>query len=122
MPAAKLKSPTPEEARKALAKELLELLRDNAPVFSREAGLKASLIAHATDSGASYKEVILDLGSVSVSGAKDAEDLGDLPELNVERYRALSKSRREKLIEDSIIAMVKTSKRASSGRVTPKLF
>jgi hypothetical protein len=121
MPAAKPKSKA-APTRQDLARELLELLRDNKAVFARADGLKAALIVHATDAGESFREVVLDLGSVSVSGAKEPECKGDLPELKVERFLALTKAKRTRLIDDGLIAMVENWSKRSSGRVTVKVF
>jgi hypothetical protein len=119
--AAAAKKPKPS-TRQELARELLTLLRDHAAVFARQEALKAALIAEATTAGQSFKEVLLDLGTVSVSGAKEPECKGNLPELNVERVLALSETRRAKLIEDNVITMVETWSKRSSGRVTVKVF
>jgi hypothetical protein len=57
---------------------------------------------------------------VSVSGAKEAESKVKLPELNVDRFLALSDARRAKLIEDNIITMVASSTKRSSRSSTPQ--
>lgn len=121
-PATKSKAANP----RVLAEELVDISRrlqaQHEKDFARIDELKELLKASATESGASVKEVFEGKGKVNASGDKPSEFKGDLPEVNGVAWTALTKAKRDKLVEQGIVKIVPTWSREYSGRVTVKLF
>ena len=112
---------TETEERK-LALELVELEAEHAVVFARMEDIKSKLRKIATEKGENFKEEFAGKGQVKVSGASAAKFKGIMPTINVEAFLELPEKRREKLIEDDIIAMTPTYGKPYYGSVTVELF
>lgn len=118
------RKPAPRKAldeRRALAEELVEIHRRLKDDFARMADLEASLKQIATDEGQTFKEQF-GRDYVTASGAVAAEFKGEVPVIQTEAWQALTPRRREALVTSGIIAIERQWGRASSGRVTVKVF
>jgi hypothetical protein len=105
-----------------LAEELVRLLGAHAEVYAREKELKKALTAAAGDAGANFQESFPGLGVVKVSAPKDKRCIGTAPEIVVEAFLGLPEKRRDKLIEDGVVAIVEQWKGAYYGSVSVDLF
>lgn len=113
-------------ARRKLAKDYLDLRAEHREVFDLLDELATALKAIATDKGG-FRETFAGLGYVGVSGEKPESSDGIHPEVVEQAFYALPKDAmrglsQAKLIEAGIIKEELRMKRASYGRVTPKLF
>jgi hypothetical protein len=118
------RAPAPRKAlveRRALADELVGIHRRLKDDFARMADIEASLKQIATDEGASFLEQF-GRDYVSASGAVAAEFKGEVPVIQTEAWQALTARKREAMITSGVIAIEKQWGRASSGRVTVKVF
>lgn len=106
--------------RQALCRELLEIRRDNAAIFTRMEAINTRLKAAAKDGG-KFRETFVDLGYVSVSPEKPEETIGQAPVLQVEAWNNLTNNRRERLEAEGLVAIEPIVKRASYGQVRVKL-
>lgn len=126
MAAAKLKpiedKPVEKMTRRALAEELVGYHRAHRAMFERMDGLKARLKQLATDDGANFKEEFAGNGAVNVVGAKEPQYKGDLPVLDCETFNALTKAKKDKLIEGGLVKIEGQYSGKSYGSVTVKLF
>lgn len=117
MPAtAAVKKPKPK-TNAELCLELLHLERDHADIFARADAIKAEL----KSKGIKFRETVPGLGYVSVSPPTPEEVTGEAPELAVAAWQALTDGRRAKLLEQGLVKVVPTIKRAFYGRVEAKL-
>lgn len=117
----------PAPARKAkpatraeLCRELLEIERDNALVFTRIDAIKTELKAMGAADG-KFRETFVGLGYVSVSPARPEEITGESPVVVVAAWQALKLPRRDKLIADGLVRIEPIVKGAYHGRVDVKL-
>lgn len=122
MAAAAKKPPAAQARRRDLAIELVALFAKHAKDLARIDELKAELKAIATDAGANFQEVILGKGTVKVAGKKDKKLLGEKPEVDAERFVALSTAERKALLKGGIVKMVENWSGAYYGAVTVDLF
>lgn len=114
--ARKLKPPT----RAELCRELLEIERDNAAIFSRIDEIKTVLKLKAEAEG-KFRETFAGLGHVSVSPPSPEQITGHAPVVDVGAWSELRASRQEKLIEDGVVKIEPIVKGAYYGRVDVKL-
>jgi hypothetical protein len=114
--------PAPSLERRKLAEQLVDTQIKHRKIFELVDGLKAGLKLVATAAGDGFREVFAGRGQVSVSAGRDKEFLGDLPELDVDRWAELTDKQRCALLERGIVKMVPTHKQAYHGRVEVKLF
>jgi hypothetical protein len=121
--AAKAKKPTAAELhRLKLATELVDIHVEHAKDFAREDELKSELKKIATDDGENFQEVIAGKGKVKVAGRKDGRFTGTVPEVDAEKFLALSEAKRKKLLDDGIITMVDKYSGTYYGAVSVDLF
>lgn len=116
--AAKLRDVTKMKPRE-LAEELVKLRAQHGPMFDRVDELKSALKSDATEN---FKEVFAGIGEVSVSAPKKGKFKGTVPELVAEAYLKLPDARREKLIEQGLVANVDQYGGDYYGSVTVKMF
>ena len=119
MATAAAKKPKPA-TRLDLCRELLEIERDHAAVFTRIEAIKAELKLRAHSDG-KFREVIAGLGHVSVSPARPEETIGHAPIVVVAAWEGLKPARQEKLIADGVVRIEPIIKGAYYGRVDVKL-
>src|SRR5262245_39553382 len=100
--AAKTKEPTQRE----LAEGLLQICRLNRADDERRDGIKAALKRIATDAGENFRELFPDNGLVKVRGAKDKRFTGTAPEVDPEKWAALSKKEQNALLKTGVVKMV----------------
>jgi hypothetical protein len=118
MPAA-VKKPK-ETPRQALCRELLGIQVKHSDVFDRIEAIKTALKKYADEDG-KFRETFVDLGYVSVSPAKPEQVIGTAPALQVGAFNELPQSRRDKLLEQGLVAIENIVKGASYGQVRVKL-
>lgn len=122
MAAAAAKKPVvTERRRRELAEELVGLWAKHAKDFARIEELKTELKAIATDT-ANFQEVIIGKGIVKVAGKKAKELLGEKPEVDAEKFVALSAAERKALLKGGVVTMVPKWSGAYYGSVTVDLF
>lgn len=95
-----------DEKRLELCNELLDIRKKNDAVFARFDEIKSELKTMATEAGTSYKETVPGKGYVNIYGEKDGAFKGDLPVLQIEPWKALSKTQREALEKKGVVAIV----------------
>jgi hypothetical protein len=117
-PAAKMKALD----RRAVCERLLALRVKHADVFAAMDGLKATLIAIATEAGDGFREVFPDQGQVTVAAAKPKEFKGHVAEVEPKVFDALPPAKREKLVDQGIIKIMPHFTRDFHGRVDVKTF
>lgn len=110
------------QLRGKLCAELLGIYVKNKATFSRMEAIEAELKQIATDAGESFQELVTDTGTVKVSGAVTAEFKGDVPVVQSEFWLALNPGEKKKLEKSGLIKVEPQWGRASSGRVTVKVF
>ena len=108
--------------RHDLANELLGLHRRLAKDFERMAVIEAELKKSATDAGESFTETFPKLGDVKVAPGCAAEFKGDAPVIQTEAWLALKVAEKKQLVASGLIKIEPQWGRASSGRVTVKVF
>lgn len=108
--------------RRALSSELLGLYRKHGDDFARIEDLKRALREIATDDGENFKEEFAGEGVVKVSGAKEGKFKGIMPEVDAEKFLALSERRRETLVEQGIVKMNSVYAKPYYGSVTVDVF
>jgi len=108
-------------ARDVLCEELVGIHRRLKDDFARMAEIETALKVAATDAGESFK-VFFGKDWVSASGAVAAEFKGDLPVIQTEAWRGLKPAERKQLEKSGLIKIEPQWGRASSGRVTVKVF
>lgn len=118
MPAAARKPKETEQL--TLCRELLQIRRDNLPIFTRIDAINTRLKTIGRDNG-KFRETFDGLGYVSVSPPTDEKVTGQAPELQVEAWQGLTESRRVKLLEQGLVSIVNIIKRATYGQVRVKL-
>lgn len=121
MPAAARKPKAKPSVAAELCRELLEIRRDNAVIFTRIDAINTRLKAIAGDEGKSFRETFVDLGYVSVSPAKPEQTTGNQPVLQIAEWNCLTEARQAKLIDQGIVEIMAIVKRASYGQVRVKL-
>lgn len=118
MPAAARK---PKEAeRVTLTRELLQIRRDNFTIFTRIEAINTRLKTLASDEG-KFREIFDGLGYVSVSPATPEQVTGEAPVIEVAVWQGLRESQRDKLLEQGLVKVKPTIKRATYGQVRVKL-
>ena len=110
------------ETRRKDAEELLNLNIKLAPQFKRTAELEAALKAAATKAGDGFKEDFGGKGYVSASGAVEAEFKGNVPQIQTEKWLALTELDRKRILKTGAVKIVKSFGRASHGSVTVKVL
>jgi hypothetical protein len=115
-PARKAKPPT----RAELCRELLEIERDNADLFTRIDAIKAELKFKAEVEG-KFRETFAGLGHVSVSPPSPEQVTGEKPVIDVAAWSELKAARQGKLLEDGLVRIEPIIKGAYYGRVDVKL-
>jgi hypothetical protein len=118
MPAFARKAKPPTRAE--LCRELLEIERDNAEIFSRMDAIKTELKLKAEAEG-KFRETFAGLGHVSVSPPAPEQVTGEKPVIVVAAWSELKPARQEKLIDDGLVAIEPIVKGAYYGRVDVKL-
>ncbi|HEY8838530.1 MAG TPA: hypothetical protein VIO16_12835 [Dehalococcoidia bacterium] len=118
MPAAARKAKAP--TRLELCRELLEIERANAEIFTRIDAIKTELKIKALADG-KFRETFAGLGYVSVSPARPEEMTGEAPVIVVSAWSTLKPARQEKLLEDGLVKIEPIIKGAYHGRVDVKL-
>lgn len=108
--------------RRALADELLALHRRLAEDFACMSALEAELKKIATDADESFTETFPKLGDVKVAPGCAAEFKGDAPVIQTEAWLALKVGEKKKHVASGLIKIEPQWGRASSGRVTVKVF
>ena len=108
--------------RRALADELLGLHRKHGNDFARMEDLKRALREIATADGENFKEEFAGEGAVKVSGGKEGKFKGIVPEVDAEKFLALSERRRATLVEAGIVKMNSVYGRPYYGSVTVDVF
>jgi hypothetical protein len=116
--------PTPKilVERRELAEQRLALERKLLPHYAAIDRLDAQLKKIATETGESFTEAFPKLGDVKVGGAIAAESKGEQPVLQTELWLELSELERKRLIKSGLVKLEQQWGRASSGRVTVKVF
>jgi hypothetical protein len=109
-----------ETPRQALCRELLGIQSTHSDIFARIEAIKTALKKHAEADG-KFRETFVDLGYVSVSPAKPEEIIGTAPALQVAAFNELPQGRRDKLLEQGLVAIENIVKGASYGQVRVKL-
>lgn len=117
-----LKAKPKAKSRRDLAEELLGIEIANAELFGRIDGIKSDLKGIATSGGESFKEEFAGQGSVTVAGVKGKRFLGEAPELDPDAWLALPEKRREAMLANGLVKMVRNYSGAYYGAVTVKLF
>lgn len=114
--------PSPKQlaARRAVARQRLDLEIALKGPYAEMARLDADLKKFATDGGESFKEDFGADGYVQASGAVAAEFKGEVPEIQTEAWQELPKAERARLIKSGLIKMVEQYGRATNGKVTVK--
>jgi hypothetical protein len=108
--------------RRAVCEQLLSLRLKHAKIFGEMDSLKAELILIAGDAKDGFREVFAGKGRITVAAPKAKEFKGDIPEVNPVAFYALSDAKRQKLIDDGLITLVRTWTREFHGRVDVKTF
>lgn len=108
--------------RTAFAEELLGIHRKLAKDFDRMSVLEVELKVLATDAKESFTEVFPKRGQVAVAPGHSAEFKGDIPVIQTEAWNGLKPAERKRLEKSGLIAIEKQWGKASSGRVTVKVF
>lgn len=108
------------ERRRELCEQRLDIERRLKPEYDRIDVLDAGLKAIAEQLGDSFREMIPEKGSVSVSPPYGAEFKGDVPVVQTEAWLALKKSERNTLVKSGLIKVEPQWGKAFGGRVTVK--
>jgi hypothetical protein len=109
-----------ETPRQALCRELLGIRRDNIAIFTRIEAINTRRKTLSETDG-KFRETFNDLGYVSVSPLSPEQVTGEAPVIQVEAWQKLRDSRREKLLEEGLVKIVPTIKRAAYVQVRVKL-
>jgi hypothetical protein len=118
--ALKVQPPARAEHRRAIAAQLIKLHVKYEGVFAQVEQLKDQLRDIAEADGAGFKEPFPD-GVVEVSkGSEGGKFKGLMPVLDAAAFLALPEGRRDKLIDDKIVAMEKQFTKASRPSVSVK--
>lgn len=120
MPAAAKKAPPKDTPRQGLCRELLAIQSTNAGIFSHIEAIKASLKKYADEDG-KFRETFVGLGHVSVSPAKPEETIGEAPVIQIDAWNDLTDTRKDKLLEQGLVAIEPIVKGAAYGQVRVKL-
>jgi hypothetical protein len=107
--------------RRATAEKRLALEIKLAKPYAEIAELDARLKQIATDTD-SFKENFGKRGYVSAAGAVAAEFKGKVPQLVNEKWLALPKAERDKLVKSGLVTIINQYGKASNGRVTVKVL
>lgn len=108
--------------RLALCKELLDIEKKGLVEATRAKVIETELKKIATDANDSFREEIAGLGSVSVAPGHDAENKGDVPQIQTEAWKALKPLEIRRLIKSGLVKIVTQWGQKSYGRVTVKLL
>lgn len=108
--------------RTKFADELLGIHRKLAKDFERMGVLEVELKVLATDAGESFTELFPKRGQVAVAPGHRAEFKGDVPVIQTEAWAALKPAERKRLLQSGLIVVEPQWGKASSGRVTVKVF
>jgi hypothetical protein len=110
------------EERDTLCAELITLEREGLPRVTRVAAIVARLKQIADERGASFKVTLSTGDYVQVSPPVAAEFKGNVPVVQTEIWQAVKPAKHEQLIKLGLIKIEPQWGRASSGRVTVKVF
>jgi hypothetical protein len=110
------------EERDALCAELIALEREGAPRVTRAVAVEARLKQIASERGESFKVTPSNGDFVQVSPPVAAEFKGAVPVVQTEIWPSLKPAKHEQLIKLGLIKIEPQWGRASSGRVTVKVF
>jgi hypothetical protein len=110
------------EERDALCAELIALEREGAPRVTRAAAIEARLKQIADQRGESFKVTLSNGDFVQVSPPVAAEFQGNIPLLQTEVWQGLKPAKHDQLIKLGLIKIEPQWGRASSGRVSVKVF
>lgn len=108
--------------RNKFADELLGIHRKLAKDFDRMTALEVELKVLATDARESFTEFFPKRGQVAVAPGHGAEFKGDVPVIQTEAWNALKPAERKRLVSSGLIVIEPQWGKASSGRVTVKVF
>jgi hypothetical protein len=121
MGAVQAKKSNVEAVLRALAERRDDAELDARDVEARRAALDAEAKAIATETSESYKFDFPGKGSVSISGRKEKEYLGQRPVVGIEAFQRATERQREGLLAKGIIKLEDHWAAAFYGRVTVKL-
>ena len=110
------------EERDTLCAELIALEREGLPRVTRVAAIEARLKQIAGERGESFKVTLASGDFVQVSPPAAAEFKGNVPVLQTEIWQGLKPAKHEQMIKLGLIKFEPQWGRASSGRVTVKVF
>lgn len=106
--------------RLELCRELLEIERDNAPIFARMDEIK-TLLKLQSETDGKFRETFANLGYVSVSPPTLERVTGEAPVVAVDAWQALKQNRRDKLLEEGLVKIEPIIKGAYHGQVRVNL-
>jgi hypothetical protein len=110
------------EERDTLCSELIALEREGLPRVTRVAAIEARLKQIASERGESFKVTLSSGDFVQVSPPVAAEWKGDVPVIQTEAWQKLKPAKIESLVKSGLVKIQGLWGRASSGRVTVKVF
>jgi hypothetical protein len=108
--------------RRELCQERVALERKLANDQARVASIEARLKQIATELGDGFKETFPNGDYVSASGAVAAEFKGDVPVIQTEAWQGLKPAEQKAHVKSGLVKIEPQWGRASSGRVTCKVF
>lgn len=120
--AAAAKKPTEAPDQADLAAELVGIHLKHRDDLGRADEIKTLLKQIATDQGENFQEVVAGKGKVSVSGKKGSRFKGTVPEVDPEKFLALTKCEQNQLIKAGLVRMVDQYTNPYYGAVEVKLF
>jgi hypothetical protein len=110
------------EERDGLCTELIALEREGQPRVTRVAAIEARLKAIADECGESFRVRLSNGDYVQVSPPVAAEFKGNVPVIQTEAWQGLKPAEQKAHVKSGLVKIEGQWGRASSGRVTVKVF